>query len=292
MPRNKQAKVASLVLFAAALFFALVTDNRTINEAHASAFGPPDGHTGAPGELTCAVSGCHGGRPNTGPGEFLIEAPSVYEPGMTYRISVSHNTSDSTRQRWGFQLTALTSINGPAGHFANVNDQTQIFVGGPGGNRQYIEHSVSGTSPGQRDGLTYLVDWTAPSTDVGPVVFYAAGNQANNDATNDGDQIYTATATAMTFLGPPEITGARVSGKKLFVLGKNFAEGSSLFMCACENPATDGSRVKKTKNDSEDPSGLLVSKKGGKDIEPGATVNFQVRSPDGTLSAPFSFKRE
>ena len=290
MPRKNQAKIASFILFVAALFMALITDNRAVNEAHASAFGPPDGHTGAPGELTCAVSGCHGGLPNTGPGEFLIEAPSVYEPGMTYRISVRHNTSDSTRQRWGFQLTALTSINGPAGHLASVNNQTQILMGGPGGNREYIEHSISGTFPGQRTGLTFLVDWTAPSTDVGPVVFYAAGNQANNDSTNDGDQIYTA--QAVIFSGPPEITGARVSGKKLFVSGKNFAEGSSLFMCACENPATDGSRVKKTNNDSEDPFGLLVSKKGGKSIEPGATVNLQVRSPDGILSAPFSFKRE
>jgi uncharacterized protein (TIGR03437 family) len=35
------------------------------------------------------------------------------------------------------------------------------------------------------------MDWTPPATDVGDIVFYAAGNAANGDGTNAGDHVYT-----------------------------------------------------------------------------------------------------
>ena len=38
------------------------------------------------------------------------------------------------------------------------------------------------------------MDWTAPASEVqNPVTFYAAGNEANGDGTNQGDYIYTTT---------------------------------------------------------------------------------------------------
>jgi hypothetical protein len=70
------------------------------------------------------------------------------------------------------------------------NALTQVITGGPGGARQYIEHSASGTFAGQQFGATWVFNWTAPPTNVGPVTFYAAGNHANNDGNTSGDLIY------------------------------------------------------------------------------------------------------
>src|SRR5262249_44599412 len=127
--------------------------------------------------------------------------------------------------------------------------------------------------------------------DVGPITLYAAGNQANNDGSNTGDQIYTTTASLLG--GPPKILNAAVKGKALNVSGENFAVGAALFLCdsACNAPITDGTRLKKVFNDDSDPSSLISARKAGKTIAPGQTVVIQVKNPDGTASDPFTFTR-
>jgi len=286
MPRKDRIKVACLIFFLVALLSALLTGNRTVRTAQAFAVGPNAGVSGAPGELTCAVSDCHGGQPNTGSGQLLILAPSVYEPAKTYEITVKHMTTDNSRRRWGFQLTTLDQTNNKAGELQNSGSLTQVLPGGPGGNRQYIEHSFLGTFQGQGFQASWIFNWTAPSSDVGPVVFYAAGNQANNDGNNTGDQIYTANATVGSsgaVTGSPVIDSAAVSGKSLFVMGENFGLGAVLLM--------DGARQKKTFNDEATPNTLMVARKAGKNIQRGQTVVLQVRNPDGTLSNEFQFTR-
>ena len=286
MPRKDKIKVACLIFFLAALLSALLTGNRIVSPAHAFAEGPNAGVSGAPGELTCAVSGCHEGQPNTGIGQLLILAPSVYEPAKTYEITVKHMTTDNSRRRWGFQLTTLDQTNNKAGELQSSGSLTQVIPGGPGGNRQYIEHSFLGTFQGQTFQASWTFNWTAPASDVGPVVFYAAGNQANNDGNNTGDQIYTTNATigstgAVT--GTPLIDSAVVKGKNLLVMGENFGLGADLLM--------DGVRQKKTSNDEATPNTLMVARKAGKNIEPGQTVVLQVKNPDGSLSNEFRFTR-
>ena len=286
MPKKDRVKVACMTFFVVALLSALLTGNRTVRTARAFAEGPNPGHTGAPFELTCAVAGCHGGEPNTGPGQFQITAPPSYEPGQTYEITVKHMTTDTTRRRWGFQLTALDGTSNRAGNLQNSSGLTQVLEGGPGGNRQYIEHSFVGTFQGQTLLASWTFSWAAPASDVGPVTFYAAGNEANNDGTENGDQIYATRITASAAgvpTGAPAISGAAVKGKQLLVMGENFGLGADLLM--------DGARVKKTFNDEENPNSLMVARKAGKTIEPGQTVSLQVRNPDGTLSNEFSFTR-
>jgi hypothetical protein len=129
------------------------------------------------------------------------------------------------------------------------------------------------------------------------VTLYAAGNQANDDGTSSGDQIFIARATidpaAPVITGPPVILNARIQGKKLFLSGENFGRGAEVFMCAdCATPAEDGKKLKKIKNDADNPQTLLTSKKAGKEISPGSTVRLQVRNPDRTLSEIFEFTRE
>ncbi|MGH9961314.1 MAG: PQQ-dependent sugar dehydrogenase, partial [Pyrinomonadaceae bacterium] len=53
-----------------------------------------------------------------------------------------------------------------------------------------MEHSAAGTFIGQMDSASWTFNWTAPVTDVGTVIFYAAGNHANNDGNSSGDFIY------------------------------------------------------------------------------------------------------
>lgn len=88
-------------------------------------------------------------------------------------------------------MTALDSTDNAAGTFNPLADGlTQTDFGNL---RFYIEHTASGTYAGTGGGANWSFNWTAPATDVGPVTFYAAGNQANNNNGRSGDQIYTAT---------------------------------------------------------------------------------------------------
>jgi len=286
MSAKNRIKATCLILFLAALVIELMVANHSVRTVLAFAEGPNPGHSGAPGDLTCAVAGCHGGEPNTGPGQFEIVAPTSYEPGKTYEITVRHTTSDTSRRRWGFQLTALDGTANRAGNLQSTSGITQVLTGGLGGNRQYMEHNFLGTFQGQASGASWTFNWVAPSTDVGLVTFYAAGNQANNNGTETGDQIYATSVSvrvAGVITGAPTITGAAVNKKQLLVMGENFDFEAQLSM--------DGAKQKKTFNDDLTPNTLLVARKSGKQISPGQTVVLQVRNPDGTLSNEFSFTR-
>src|SRR6185369_6139540 len=167
--------------------FLLTRDTRV----HAFSAGPPAGYTGAPQEEPEACAECHV-PPDAGTGKIFITAPQTYVPGQTYPITVTHQNIDSTRLRWGFQLTVLdTASDEKAGELQSINGLTQVLNNaGPGSARQYIEHTAAGTFVGQQNGASWTFNWTAPATDVGPVSFYAAGNQANNDGNTSGDYIY------------------------------------------------------------------------------------------------------
>jgi len=130
--------------------------------------------------------------PDAGTGKISITAPQTYVPGQTYSITVTHQNADLTRLRWGFELTVLDNASDEkAGELQSINGLTQILNNaGPGSARQYIEHTAAGTFVGQQNGASWTFNWTAPATDVGPVTFYAAGNQANNDGNTSGDYIY------------------------------------------------------------------------------------------------------
>jgi uncharacterized repeat protein (TIGR01451 family) len=158
---------------------------------HAFSSGPPAGYTGAPQEEPEACAECHV-PPDAGTGKITITAPQTYVPGQTYPITVTHTNTDPTRLRWGFELTVLDNASDEKAGELHTNDGTTQILNnaGPGSARQYIEHTASGTFVGQQNGASWTFNWTAPSTDVGPVTFYAAGNQANNDGNTSGDYIY------------------------------------------------------------------------------------------------------
>ena len=149
--------------------------------------GPPDGKTGAPGEGLC--TDCHGSFPvNSGDGMLTIDAPEVFQPGMTYAITVS--LRDDGQSRWGFELTPLDQGT------ITITDADHTQLSMSDGN-SYVKHTSTGTFNGTNDGpVSWTFDWTAPSIDVPEMVtLYAAGNAANANFGPTGDYIYTAMAT-------------------------------------------------------------------------------------------------
>ena len=195
MQKVDKLKLLVLLLFLVGLAAYLITDHFATSKAYAYSSGPPAGFTHAPGEFDCAE--CHLPPPDAGTGNIQINAPQTYVPGQTYQITVTHANADPTRLRWGFQLTALDDSNSKAGNLQNMDGRTQVLDNqGPGSGRQYIEHTSSGTFINQQGGASWTFNWTAPATNVGPVTFYVAGNQANNDGNTSGDYVYFTFAQA------------------------------------------------------------------------------------------------
>ncbi len=185
----KSIKVMILISFVGFVTLIWTMSERYTTISEATVSGPPASRTGAPGELTC--TDCH--NAGTGAGTFSIVAPTNYVPGQTYSIQVKHVTTNNTRKRWGFQMTALAN-NVSAGTLAIANGTTQIKTSSS--NRSYIEHTSTGTFANQTGGATWTFNWTAPATSVGNVTFYAAGVQADNNGSENNDWIFTTNSVS------------------------------------------------------------------------------------------------
>jgi hypothetical protein len=79
------------------------------------------------------------------------------------------------------------------------------------------------------------------------------------------------------------ITSAVMRGKQLIVTGVNFEIGALLFY--------DGAKMKKTGNDEENPTTVIVARKAINFIAPGQTVVLQIQNPSGSNSEGFTFTR-
>ena len=166
------------------------------HKAITSSSQPPTGHTGAPGQQTCATSGCHTGNLNTGSGSVeLLNAPASYVPGTTYTMQIRVNLAGQNRA--GFQLVALNSTNQQAGTFTLVSSANTAIQ--TTGGKQYLSHNNASSNN------TWSFNWIAPATNVGAIQFYFAGNAANSDGNTSGDFIYTGTKT----LNPGSTTGIK-----------------------------------------------------------------------------------
>ncbi|MEW6126085.1 MAG: alpha/beta hydrolase [Acidobacteriota bacterium] len=79
-----------------------------------------------------------------------------------------------------------------------------------------------------------------------------------------------------------KITSAEAGKKKLFVHGEGFANGAVILL---------NGEAQATINDGQNPSTILIAKKGGKKIAVGQTVMLQVQNPDGSKSNELLFTR-
>ncbi len=172
--------------------------------AAATESGFPLARTGAFQEKTCQDMGCHSST--SGSASVAIEV-GPYVPGATQPVVVT--VFDSGASSWGFQLAARRASNPglPAGTMEAINQFVAVRCASGGrppcgpNELEYATHTSVGTNAGSRSGSQkFSVNWTAPSGDVGDVIFTAAGLGANNDRSGLGD--HTATGTAISLFAP------------------------------------------------------------------------------------------
>ena len=198
--RTRVAKLLVIAVLTTLAVFGLMKDSFHGVRVSASASGPTPSHTNAPGEANCTL--CHSDfAVNSGTGSVTISGlPANYLPNQVIPITV--RTSQADAVVFGFQLTAVDSRGNKVGTYTipSGNPVRLQLVDGLVNNmqRQYIEHTVDGIIPAQFGFNQWTFNWTAPSTRVGKVGFYAAGNAANSDGGTSGDYIYTKAAATLS----------------------------------------------------------------------------------------------
>ena len=149
--------------------------------------GPPDSYTGAPGESNCTA--CHTGNTlNDSGGSLAISGvPSTYALNTDYTITVTLTRSGVTT--FGFELTAEETTGNTATGTLTAGTGSQVSGG-------YIKQSETSGSGSKAWSFT----WRSPSSDVGQIKFYAAGNASNANGATTGDYIYTTSSSGISIV--------------------------------------------------------------------------------------------
>ncbi len=261
--------------------------------------GPDRRETGGPGDDQQACTSCHlGTKLNGGGGSVSVTFPNgnAYVPGQPQTLTVT--VSDPVAKRYGFQLTARLASNpasGQAGDFSAgsgqivlCDDNSLKLARGCSANAsvQFIEHSTPSTTG------KWNVTWTAPSTNVGDVLFYVAGNGANGDTRDTGDHIYTANfkISAAVVGSKPAVTQAGIVSASAFNPSAGVASGTWLEIFGSDISTTTrgwGGADFKGSNAPNSLDGVFVTINGKQAfvdyISPGQ-VNVQV--PEDTATGP------
>ena len=145
--------------------------------------GGPSGNVAnnAPSYNNCTQ--CHYGSVNSGGGSAsVLGLPSGgYIPGESYTLTVS--VSGSNERGYGFQMASQVG-NDNAGTFSlgSASENAEL-----NGNRvQHSTRTVSGE---------WIIEWLAPSSDVGDITFSVSGLATGGTSGNGGDDIYTSAVT-------------------------------------------------------------------------------------------------
>jgi len=180
-------------IYLTTLLFSVFSFGNIDLSAHPSGSNFSSNYSGLTG-TTCNTSGCHtGGSVNTGPGSVVITTnipASGYAWGATYQITVTVSSGGTNGVLYGFACSAAKDGTSTlTGGFATADGTTLIKSGG-----NYIVHNTAAAGNGNPS-HSFTFNWTAPVGGTGSVKFYAAGNSANGDGDNSGDQIYNSTLT-------------------------------------------------------------------------------------------------
>ena len=149
--------------------------------------GGPSGNyaNNAPSYNNCTQ--CHNGAVNSGNGNVSIQGlPSAgYTPGELYSLTV--NVTGTNSRGYGFQMASQVG-NDNAGNFSlgTLSEDAEL-----NGNR--VQHS-SRTVPGE-----WIIDWLAPSSDVGDITFSVSGLATGGNSSTGGDNVYTNAVTLPAF---------------------------------------------------------------------------------------------
>lgn len=170
--------------------------------AQASRFDVLAGRTGGPANGGATCRACHGNTIGTGSVEIL-GAPDNYQANAVYDLTV--RVSDSTKLGAGFQISVEDASGNHIGALSLIDAvKTELNNDDPA----YANHTFDGVADsvlnwaGNGNSYSYPVRWTAPSTDMGTVTFWAAGNAINNNSSSGGDIIYLTNKSA-SFVAVP-----------------------------------------------------------------------------------------
>lgn len=160
-------------------------------------FGAPASSTGAPGESSCAKSGCHDTfGENEGTALLTLEVGegvTSYVPGNTYAVKIS--IRDDLIVRFGFETVILQDANRSNAGNPVLTDpgRTQIITNSSTlQDRLYVTYTYEGSSAVSSGLGQWEFDWTAPTAGSGSLTIYLGAVSANNDDTDDGDYVYTS----------------------------------------------------------------------------------------------------
>ena len=159
--------------------------------------GPPPAHVGGFGGDTCHACHFENDLDASGGALTLSGVPDTFDPSATYRITVSLERPEM--ERAGFQLAARVAegagAGGPAGALQAVGGDERVQAVTAADGVTYAQHTEPGTALAVPGTASWAVEWRPPAADATAVVFHAAANAANDDASEFGDFIYTASAT-------------------------------------------------------------------------------------------------
>jgi uncharacterized protein (TIGR03437 family) len=321
-------------------------------------YGPYPGASGAPkdayGALACASSGCHTGNAAGGPVNAIPGSgvSATFSSGLTYTpggppVTITVTVTDPVNKKSGFQMSARTASGDvQAGNFSysasvtdllilcsdktdvpqNVPSPPTSGIACPGSTPlQFIEQDYSQVAFEQNG--PFVFTWTPPSTNLGNIIFYVAGNSVVGNGVNSAlDHVSTAqytmtpgaapftctntTTPVITFVDSASGYGGYsyfASGSWLEIKGTNLADAADPRLTAATNP---GQWTASDFNGSNAPTtldGISVSING----KPAyvwylSTGQLNVQAPEDTTtgnvaitvtncnatSAPFTFARK
>jgi len=182
--------------------------------------GPDAGHTGAPGDRTCAISLCHVGTPTEGGIEIDFPQGNTYTPGVKQLWTV--RITGAQTPAYGFQATARLASDErtrQAGAFNSTDGTTHVLCHDnkektttspcrPDASIEFIVHTM------RRTQNSFTFEWTPPATDSGNVRVYVAANAANANGAESGDRIFLANFTLTPQAGPPPATGPQIRSER------------------------------------------------------------------------------
>jgi len=187
--------------------------------------GSHESSTGAPGDRTCAQSGCHEMseiiNDDTTNTMIFSDNDAVYDNAME---GIRLRVRKEGKVKFGFQIVCLDSLNKNAGSWVLLNKervQTQgadfSLVSAFG--RSYVTHTYKGNLAQVPGEIYWDFAWLPPANGYqGKVTFYVMSNCANNDNTNGGDTFY---ASKHTLRHMSSMTSIEDDGQIPFKIGYN-----------------------------------------------------------------------
>jgi len=167
-------------------FFILAASFLLLN-AELSSSGSPGDKTGSPLDgKNCAQ--CHSSTPITMEWIQTNIPTEGYTAGETYLITFT--ASDNNYNKFGFELTSETATETIGSFSLDNTDEMRIYTGA-----HSVTHKSAGSN-GVNNEKNWTFNWTAPtSVGNGDITFYAAAVAANNNGSNQGDQVYLSQLT-------------------------------------------------------------------------------------------------